>query len=359
MSQELFFKLAFDDFDLSLLDSPQLDTSSEEFRSKVTAFFAQQFQDFGGKARVIVNDQEQLIEVVWTKEKSWRDPKQKTLDLLNSRNFNEALPLLSTLYHANPADEEILYRLGLCYSELGQYDQAALILEKLVELDPSHVHGIVGLGVAEVSRGNFLIGEEWLRNALAQEPDDRWALRNLAASLMKQGRNEDALLVIAKCISVAPDDIAMMVAYGDCLDELGRGDESDAHYRAAIKTGGPEHILDLAKSRLTKKSEEGLRALGEIRTDVLEYMQQALEQFKSMSQSQIQGLALEIAMLGSQGMNIHKSDKMYQLKTLPGEYSALQLISMMYAAFQQFAPGTDVGMDLSKEYELAAGKGGN
>jgi tetratricopeptide (TPR) repeat protein len=353
MSQELSFKLAFDDFDRSLLGNPQLDASSEEFRSKVTQFFTQQFQGFGGKARVIVNDQEHLIEVVWTKEKSWRDPKQKALDLLNSRSFDKALPLLSTLYHANPTDEEVLYRLGLCYSELGQYDQAALILEKLVEVDPSHVHGIVGIGVAEIARGNFLIGEEWLRNALAQEPDNRWALRNLAASLMKQGRYEDALPVIAKCISVAPTEIAMMVAYGDCLDELGRGDESLAHYRAAIETGGPEHILDLAKSRLTKKSADGLRGSGEIRTDVLEYMQQALEQFKSMSLSQIQGLALEIAMLGNQGMNIHKSDRMYQLKALPGEYPALQLISMMYAAFQQFAPGTDVGIDLSKEYELA------
>lgn len=173
---------------------------------------------------------------------------------------------------------------------------------------------------------------------------------------MKQGRNEDALSVIAKCLSVAPDDIAMMVAYGDCLEELGRGDESDAHYRAAIKIGGPDHILDLAKSRLTKKSEQRLRASDEIRTDILEFMKNALEQFKSMSPSQIQGLALEIAMLGSQGLNIHESEKTHKIKSLPGEYSALHLISMMYAAFQQFAPGTDVGMDLSKEYEIAIGK---
>ena len=356
MSQEFSFKLAFDDFDRSILGNADIDTSSDEFRSKVTDFFAQQFKHFGGKARVIVNDQAQEVEVVWTKEAAWKDPKQKALDLLNNRRFKEALPLLSTLYHANPNDEDVLYRLGLCYNELGQYDQGAVILEKLAELDPSHIHGIVGLGVAEISRGNFLIGEEWLRKALAQEPDNRWTLRNLSASLMKQGRYDDALPVIAKCISVAPDEIAMMVAYGDCLEELGRGDESDAHYRAAIKVGGPEHIVDLAKSRLTKKSEARLRSSGEVRPDILEYMQETMNLFDSMTPSQIQNLALEIAMLGSQGLNIHESDKLYKLKSVEGEYSALHLISMMYAAFQQFAPGTDVGMDLSQEYEIATGK---
>lgn len=61
-------------------------------------------------------------------------------------------------------------------------------------------------------------------------------------------------------------------------------------------------------------------------------------------------------MLGSQGLNIHESEKMYQIKALPGEYSALCLISMMYAAFQQFAPGTDVGMDFSKEFSRFTGR---
>jgi len=35
----------------------------------------------------------------------------------------------------------------------------------------------------------------------------------------------------------------------------------------------------------------------------------------------------------------------------------LQLISMMYAAFQQFAPDTDIGIDLSKEYGIATQSG--
>ena len=43
------------------------------------------------------------------------------------------------------------------------------------------------------------------------------------------------------------------------------------------------------------------------------------------------------------------------MKELPGEFSCLHLCSIMYAAFKQFAPNEDVGIDFSKEYEAAVG----
>ena len=82
-------------------------------------------------------------------------------------------------------------------------------------------------------------------------------------------------------------------------------------------------------------------------------MRDALERFGSMNESQIQNLALEIAMLGNQGLSINDPAKKYQINSLPGEFTGLHLISIMYAAFQQFAPGTDVGIDLSQEFREA------
>ena len=212
---------------------------------------------------------------------------------------------------------------------------------------------LVGLGVAEVAAGNLLIGEEWLRKALNLEPTNRWALRNLAGALMKQRRFDDSLPMIRQCLAVAPDDIAMMIAYGDCLSELGRSNESQVHYRSAVKTGGPEHLVDIAKSRLTEKSERALRSSGDVRLDVVEYIKDALERFKSMEVRQIQSLALELTLLGNKGLNINDPTKKYQIKAWAGDFTGLHLISIMHAAFQQFAPGTDIGIDLSKEYEIA------
>ena len=82
-------------------------------------------------------------------------------------------------------------------------------------------------------------------------------------------------------------------------------------------------------------------------------MKDALNRFKSMDLPQIQNLALEIAMLGNKGLNINDPAKKYPIQAWAGAYSGLHLISIMFAAFQQFAPDTDVGIDLSKEYRMA------
>jgi hypothetical protein len=58
-------------------------------------------------------------------------------------------------------------------------------------------------------------------------------------------------------------------------------------------------------------------------------------------------------MLGRSGLDIHNSEKKYQLQSLPGEYSGMQLLSYMYVAFQMLDPTVDVGADLSAEYEEA------
>lgn len=75
-----------------------------------------------------------------------------------------------------------------------------------------------------------------------------------------------------------------------------------------------------------------------------------------MSESQIQKIGFEIAILGQSGLDINDPTKRYTINSMPGEFTGLHLCSIMYAAFKQFAPKEDVGIDFSKEYEAAKGK---
>jgi tetratricopeptide (TPR) repeat protein len=240
MSEEFSFKLSFDDFDRSLIGNPTV--GSNEFKSAVSKFFADQFFGFGGKARVVIDDQEGTIEVHWTKASAWMEPKHKAIQLLNEGKQQEALPILVTLLHQDPTDIDVLYGLGRTYNDLGDFARAAHILEKAVEVDPKFVGAYVALGVAEISAGNLMIGEEHLRSALKLDPEDRYALSNLSETLMKQRRFAEALTQIKRTLAVAHGDTSMMIAMGDCLNELGRTSESENYFRMAIKTGGPEHL---------------------------------------------------------------------------------------------------------------------
>jgi len=84
------------------------------------------------------------------------------------------------------------------------------------------------------------------------------------------------------------------------------------------------------------------------------YCLSALEYFKDKELPEIQKVGFEIAMLGRQGIDPANHDKKYSLISIPGqEFSGLQLLAYMYAAFQVIDPFLDTGLAFKKEYEEA------
>ena len=63
--------------------------------------------------------------------------------------------------------------------------------------------------------------------------------------------------------------------------------------------------------------------------------------------------ALEIAMLGRSGLDINDPEDKYTLKALPGKFSGLHLLAIMYTAFRQIDPTMDTGADFSADYQAA------
>ena len=95
------------------------------------------------------------------------------------------------------------------------------------------------------------------------------------------------------------------------------------------------------------------RMPGGVRPDAVMYCLGAVERFEKMTTQQVQAVGFEIAILGMQGINPADSEKPYTLKSLPGQFSGLQLLCTMYVAFKRFAPDKDTGFDVSEEYSVA------
>ena len=83
------------------------------------------------------------------------------------------------------------------------------------------------------------------------------------------------------------------------------------------------------------------------------YITSALQTFKEVGTQKRQMIALEIAMLGRSGLDINDPDDKYTLKALPGKFSGLHLLAIMYTAFRQIDPTMNTGADFSAEYEAA------
>ena len=55
-------------------------------------------------------------------------------------------------------------------------------------------------------------------------------------------------------------------------------------------------------------------------------------------------------MLGMKGFDVNDSTQKYQLRSLPGRFSGLHMVCLMYAAFKIINPTADIGFDLANEY---------
>ena len=115
----------------------------------------------------------------------------------------------------------------------------------------------------------------------------------------------------------------------------------------------PEHFIQVepeppSKTQIDYSQEPAGQAA------VTMYCLSALQHFEGMELAEIQKVGFEIGLLGQQGIDPSNHDKKYTLKSIPGkEFTGLQLLAYMYAAFQVIDPFLDTGLDFKKEYEVA------
>ena len=83
------------------------------------------------------------------------------------------------------------------------------------------------------------------------------------------------------------------------------------------------------------------------------YCLAAMDKFAKDGPGVRQSVTFEIAMLGRNGLDINDPTQKYTLKSMPGKFSGLQLVSYMYVGMRQLAPEMNPGIDLSKEYAAA------
>ena len=196
-----------------------------------------------------------------------------------------------------------------------------------------------------------------LREAVSLQPDGVHANRKLGALLSRNDRAEKAEPLLRKAYKLAPEDVGATLGLAECLLELGAEHLSDAErlFRSIIDKYPNHPISGQAKAGLTRLAHKNLRdnVPGGLRMDAVMYMSTALRRFSEMEKSRVGQITMEFARMGESGLKINNPDFRYQLDTLEGDFSGLELLCMMHVGLQQFQPGADSGSGLEKEYEAA------
>jgi tetratricopeptide (TPR) repeat protein len=219
---------------------------------------------------------------------------------------------------------------------------------------PAHSHGWTALGVAFARSGNRPRAAEAFQAALKLDPSDACALRS-AAAILAETVPAEALPLFEKAAAILPNDQQTLLGYGTCLLHLGRKDDADPVLIRCIEINPLSDTAEHARTARTKLAHETMcsNVAGGLRPDVVMYCLGALQKFQALGSAKAKAVTFEIAMLGRNGLDINDSTQKYTLRSLPGKFSGLHLVSIMYVGMKAIAPDQDAGIDLSGEYDEA------
>ena len=352
-SKVLKYTLAAGDFDNSLLPPEARDPASPAFRDAVKSYLESEFGRFGGWCDVQVD--EQTIRVRWTPDRRAPDPLDQVIAKLQRGETTGAITLLDLFLADQPGSLPILYNLGMALSDVGRLEEAERHLRRALEIEPKFTNARVALGVALQRRGNAAEAISTLEDAVDKDPTNPWAHRNLAACFANTGRMREAIEQFRCATQLNPQDQANWLGLAQGLASMRESEEADKAYRQVLAISDHGQHADMARDGLAKLAHETFRQRGGSaeRPDAVMYCLGALERFQKLLPVDVQRIAFEIALLGQRGLDVNDPAQKYHLKSLPGSFSGLHLVCLMYVGFKQIAPEQDIGFDLSREYAAA------
>ncbi|MBP6320471.1 MAG: tetratricopeptide repeat protein [Rubrivivax sp.] len=348
------FTIPLHRFDTNLLPAYARQVGTDAFKTAVMMHFAAEYAAQGQTAMVTVDDQEITV-MAFPAEASALD---FVMPMLKAGKIAEAVPYLESLTKSAPANAEVLYNLGIAYSELGQYDEAIIRLKRAVQLDPGHAHAWVGIGTAYHRMRRPEQALEAFERAVEANPDDGYTRRNLGGLLIGFKRIDEAVKHLRRALGLMPDDPQAIFGLATALEQLSTreaDEEADGLYLRFIEEHPNSPMAEQAERARTAFAHKRLKSssVGGFRLDVMMYISSALQTFKQLGPQQCRTIALEIAMLGRNGLDINDPTDKYTLKALPGSFSGLHLLAIMYTAFRQIDPTMDTGADFGAEYQAA------
>jgi len=312
------------------------------------------FQPLGGVIQAL-SVSERLIKLAWQAEHKQPEITQEIAAILTRGNYADGILLLELFLSDDPENSDLLYNLGMAYSDQNNLERAIDLLTRLITNAPEHINGQVALGVALLRKGNINEGISELETAVRQTPENLWAHRNLGAGLMLLNRYSEAAAHLRLAREIDPDDQQSWFGYGQALAAQDKIEEADSAFLKTIEIDEFSAIAERARQARTKLADRSFRSTtpGVERMDAVMYCLSALEKYAGMPSDQVQKIGFEIAILGTRGLDINEAIPKYSIQSMPGKFSGLHLLCYEFVAFQQIAPGKDIGFDLSKEYRTA------
>ena len=145
--------------------------------------------------------------------------------LYNSRRYALALEELQGLSNDPSSNPELCYYLGLCHTQLEQYEEALLYLEQVVTTDLNILHiyqSRMILSYIYTKTGRFKLAEFELESLLDAGYESAQVYAAFGYVAYRSGRADEAITHLGEALSLDPDNVNAMNSLGYVMAEKGK-----------------------------------------------------------------------------------------------------------------------------------------
>ena len=160
------------------------------------------------------------------------DRLEQALSFIKTKEYDKAKSLLIDLYRKYPRNPDILFFLGIVSTRNGEYEQAILFLQKILELDIGYVdiRKVLLLLVFNFTKlGDYNDAITFAKKAYELHPSDITVIGGLGYLYYKLNDIEKAVSYLEKALEIAPDDHHLLNSLGyilaDCDIDLTKAEK--------------------------------------------------------------------------------------------------------------------------------------
>jgi tetratricopeptide (TPR) repeat protein len=165
----------------------------------------------------------------------------------------QGLLLLELFLSDDPENPELLYMLGMAYTDQNNLERAIELLSKQVTNAPERVNGRVARGAALLRAGRIEEGVSELETAVRLDPENLWAHRTLGAGLMLQNRYSEAAANLRLAREIDEQDQPGWFEYAQALEAIDAIEQAESAYMKTIEIDEFSEIAEQAREILSGK----------------------------------------------------------------------------------------------------------
>jgi len=150
-------------------------------------------------------------------------------------HYQEAIPVLSSVADREDAPLHILVTLGRCYMKMDKPEDAKVLFQKAIKIDPQHAQSRSWLARAALVMGDLITARQAAIEAVRLKPDDPDYGILLGYICWQQKDYASAVAVLQQIIDKHADDVSALYILAKSYESLGNKKAAQECYLNALR----------------------------------------------------------------------------------------------------------------------------